>query len=103
MIKALRRHTASFLDCHFAVVEPAKYVQRAADAGADMFTFHLEAADGPEAALSIARSVREAGMAVGVAIKPDTALDGLLPLLEQVRGGCFYFEFLLVRWPLHDP
>ena len=44
IVKSLRKHTSAFLDCHLMVSEPAKWVADFAAAGADQFTFHLEAA-----------------------------------------------------------
>lgn len=43
IIKALRKHTDVFLDCHLMVSEPEKWVDDFAAAGADGFTFHIEA------------------------------------------------------------
>jgi ribulose-phosphate 3-epimerase len=43
VISALRKHTSAFLDCHFMIVNPEKWVTPFAEAGADQFTFHLEA------------------------------------------------------------
>lgn len=85
MVKCLRRRTDAFLDCHFAVNNPGKYVARTAAAGGDMFTFHIEAVDGTAGALEVAQAVRSAGMLVGLAVKPDSGLEEVLPLLDQVR------------------
>lgn len=43
IVKALRKHTDVFLDCHLMVSEPEKWVDDFAAAGADGFTFHIEA------------------------------------------------------------
>jgi pentose-5-phosphate-3-epimerase len=43
IVKALRAHTKAYLDCHLMVSEPEKWVDDFADAGADGFTFHIEA------------------------------------------------------------
>lgn len=44
IVKALRRHTTAFLDCHLMVSHPEAWVDEFADAGASNYTFHIEAA-----------------------------------------------------------
>mmetsp|Transcript_6023 Transcript_6023/g.14591 ORF Transcript_6023/g.14591 Transcript_6023/m.14591 type:complete len:742 (-) Transcript_6023:127-2352(-) len=83
VIAALHRATAAFLDCHFAVCDPGKYVRRAAESGANLFTFHIEAVNGCEAASEVCRSIRSSGMLAGLALKPDTGLASIKPLLQQ--------------------
>ena len=66
------------------IVSPEKYVARFAEAGADLVTFHVEAADDPAACIGL---IREAGAKAGVSIKPATpveALRGILPLVDLV-------------------
>lgn len=43
VIAALRKHTRCFLDCHLMVTHPEQWVDDFAKAGADGFTFHVEA------------------------------------------------------------
>lgn len=43
VVKALRKHTAAFLDCHLMVTDPERWLDDFADAGASGFTFHVEA------------------------------------------------------------
>ena len=84
VLKAIRKATAKFLDVHLMIVNPEKYVARFAEAGADLVTFHVEAADDPAACIGL---IREAGAKAGVSIKPATpveALRGILPLVDLV-------------------
>ena len=84
VLKAIRKATAKFLDVHLMIVSPEKYVVRFAAAGADLVTFHVEAADDPAACIGL---IREAGAKAGVSIKPATpveALRGILPLVDLV-------------------
>lgn len=84
VLKAIRKATAKFLDVHLMIVSPEKYVARFAEAGADLVTFHVEAADDPAACIGL---IREAGAKAGVSIKPATpveALRGILPLVDLV-------------------
>ena len=59
VLKAVRKATRKLLDVHLMIVEPERYVQRFAQAGADMVTFHLEACADP--ARCIALITREWG------------------------------------------
>ncbi|OUN78904.1 ribulose-phosphate 3-epimerase [Alistipes sp. An54] len=84
VLKAIRKATSKFLDVHLMIVSPERYVERFVEAGADLVTFHLEAAEDP--AGCIAR-IRRAGAKVGVSIKPATpveALRGVLPAVDLV-------------------
>ena len=70
------------IEAHLMVAQPARWVQRISDAGADLILFHLEATDDPD---GIVESVRAEGRTVGVAVKDDTPTDALSDgLLEQV-------------------
>ncbi|KAG9402091.1 hypothetical protein AC1031_007791 [Aphanomyces cochlioides] len=81
VIKSLRQHTTAFFDVHMMVSEPEKWVDDIKDAGGDQFTFHLESTSNPEALI---KQIRTAGMKVGVAIKPGTAVESVLPLVPLV-------------------
>jgi ribulose-phosphate 3-epimerase len=79
MIRALRRITDCPLDVHLMVAHPERYIEEYAAAGANVFTFH------PEATIHVQRhlaSVRERGMAAGLALNPSTPLAAI----EEVAG-----------------
>ncbi|BBN00524.1 ribulose-phosphate 3-epimerase [Marchantia polymorpha subsp. ruderalis] len=80
VIKALRKHTKAFLDCHLMVTNPADYVMPFAKAGASSFTFHAEVTKDswPE----LIKSIKSSGMQAGVAIKPGTPIEDIFPLVE---------------------
>ena len=69
VVKCLAKHTDAFLDCHLMVTNPGDYVEPLKDAGAHMFTFHIEV---DEVAAVLCDRARAAGMKVGVALKPGT-------------------------------
>eukprot|EP00123_Amoebidium_parasiticum_P019454 comp25785_c0_seq1/m.47034 comp25785_c0_seq1/g.47034 ORF comp25785_c0_seq1/g.47034 comp25785_c0_seq1/m.47034 type:complete len:227 (-) comp25785_c0_seq1:40-720(-) len=85
VIKCLRKHTPNaFFDCHMMVAKPEQWVKDIADAGADQFTFHIESTKDP---LNLIRMIRDAGMKVGVGIKPGTdvkVVDSLAHLVDMV-------------------
>lgn len=77
LIRALKKHTSLPLDVHLMVVQPEKYIDEFADAGAAVFTFH------PEATIHVQRQlarVRERGMHAGLALNPASPLS----LVEEV-------------------
>ncbi len=77
LVRALKKLTALPLDVHLMVVEPEKYIDEFADAGAAVFTFH------PEATTHVQRQlgrVRERGMRAGLALNPGSPLS----LMEEV-------------------
>ena len=77
MIEALRKLSDKPLDVHLMVVEPERYIDRFADAGANVFTFHPEVS--PHAQRHLAH-VRSRGMKAGLAINPSTPLS----MVEEV-------------------
>lgn len=93
MIRALRKHFPDvFLDVHLMVERPSDYVEAYAEAGANLFCFHLEvcaAAEksmrrGDEDAEGLIERIRGAGMRVGMAINPPTPAEGLGPYLADL-------------------
>lgn len=83
IVKALRAHTGIYLDCHLMVTDPGKWVKDFADAGASGITFHLEAV---EDVAGLVTSITEKGMRAGVALKPGTPAEALIPVLHAVPG-----------------
>lgn len=84
VMKPIRQATAKCLDVHLMIVDPERYVERFAQAGADIVTFHLEAAKDPAHCIGL---IRRAGAKAGISIKPATPVEALrevLPLLDLV-------------------
>ncbi|EGZ05792.1 hypothetical protein PHYSODRAFT_251615 [Phytophthora sojae] len=79
--KCLRPHTKAFFDCHMMVAKPEQWVSDIAAAGGDQFTFHLESTKDP---LALIKQIRDAGMKVGLAIKPGTSAEAAFPYVELV-------------------
>ncbi|HZO61998.1 MAG TPA: ribulose-phosphate 3-epimerase [Gaiellaceae bacterium] len=65
------------IDCHLMVDDPEHHFAALESAGADSVTFHVEAAADPAA---VAARAREHGFAVGLAFKPETAVEDVAPL-----------------------
>ncbi|XP_075009825.1 ribulose-phosphate 3-epimerase isoform X2 [Calonectris borealis] len=64
-----------------ALLRPEQWVKPMAVAGANQYTFHLEATDNPGALI---KDIRENGMKVGLAIKPGTTVEHLAPWANQI-------------------
>lgn len=89
VVKALRKHIPkgeAFFDCHMMVSNPLQWVDDMADAGADQYTFHIEAADdfGPDEAQKVIAAIKAKGMKVGIAVKPNTPVDALYKYADQI-------------------
>ena len=72
VIESCRKLTALPLDVHLMVVEPEKYFDSFAKAGATGLTIHVEAA--PHLQRQIVR-IKELGCTAGVAMNPGTPVD----------------------------
>ena len=81
VVAALRPYTARYLDCHLMVADPVALLPALAEAGAGGVTMHVEALDDPADAL---RAAAGHGMDVGLAVKPATPLDAVLPHLDRI-------------------
>src|SRR3989442_7075106 len=71
MIEALRKLTDKPLDVHLMVLEPERYIEPFAAAGASVFTFHPEATTHVQRHLA---AVRGRGMLAGLALNPGSPL-----------------------------
>ena len=81
VIETLRRLTSLPLDVHLMVVEPEKYFDSFAGAGATVLTIHQEAA--PHLHRQLHR-IRELGCKAGVAINPSTPVDTLRDVAADI-------------------
>lgn len=81
VISSVRKHTDAFLDCHLMVTDPAKWVTDFGKAGASMFTFHIEAVENPA---EVIQQIHHAGMKAGIAVKPKTPVEDVLPFCPMV-------------------
>jgi len=81
IIKSLRKRSELFFDVHLMIVEPIKYIERFADAGADGITVHAEACEDLEGTID---EILHHGKKAGVAISPLTDLEVVLPVLDKL-------------------
>lgn len=83
IVKAVRPHTTKPLDVHLMIVEPEKYVEEFAKAGADIISVHAEHNASPHLHRTLGQ-IRELGKQAGVVLNPGTPLS----LIEHVLPLC---------------
>jgi ribulose-phosphate 3-epimerase len=81
VIAAVRRHTSLPLEAHLMIVEPERYLDDVAAAGADMIIVHQEVS--PHLHRTIQR-IKQLGKKAGVAINPATPLVVLQEVLDDI-------------------
>jgi ribulose-phosphate 3-epimerase len=79
VVKALRTVTKLPLDVHLMIVEPERYVEAFADAGADTITIHVEACVHLHRTLSFIRAL---GKRAGVTMNPSTSEESVRYVLD---------------------
>ena len=83
IVKALRPVTKKLLDVHLMIVEPEKYVEDFAKAGADIISVHAEHNASPHLHRTLGQ-IKELGKQAGVVLNPSTPLE----LIEYVLDLC---------------
>ena len=86
VVAAVRKVTKLPIDAHLMIVEPERYVEAFAKAGADLVSVHAEVSPHLHRTL---QAIRAAGARPAVALNPSTPLEHL----EYVLGDC---EMVLV-------
>jgi ribulose-phosphate 3-epimerase len=80
IVEAVRRVTELPLDVHLMIVEPGDYAEAFCKAGANLVTFHAEAATDPRRVLE---KIQSHGRLAGLAIDPETPLSKIEPSLAM--------------------
>jgi ribulose-phosphate 3-epimerase len=86
VVEAVRKATRLPIDVHLMIVEPERYVEAFAKAGADLVSVHAEVSPHLHRTLQV---IRAAGARPAVALNPATPLSAL----DHVLGDC---EMVLV-------
>ncbi len=81
VLSAIRKITTKVLDTHLMIVEPERYIERFAKAGADLITIHIEATEDLSAAI---RQIKACRVKAGVSIKPKTPVSAIVPYLNDL-------------------
>jgi len=83
IVEAIRPITQKPLDVHLMIVEPEKYVEDFAKAGADIISVHAEHNASPHLHRTLCQ-IRELGKKAGVVLNPSSPLE----LIEYVLEVC---------------
>lgn len=80
VVKSIRPVTNMILDVHLMISEPEKYIEQFANAGADIITFHYEAAMSKSE--EIIHKIHCLDKKAGISIKPKTQPDEIRNLIK---------------------
>ncbi|TET45665.1 ribulose-phosphate 3-epimerase [candidate division TA06 bacterium] len=81
IVDAANRISDLPLDVHLMIVEPERQIEKFIQTGADIISIHVEAVQEP---VSVLRDIRRLGALAGVALNPDTEVEGVLTLLGEI-------------------
>lgn len=81
VVASIRKITKLCLDVHLMIENPEKYIEPFANAGADILTFHYEAA---KDVTELIKLIKSYNVKVGMSIKPKTPYDVVLPYLNDL-------------------
>ncbi|KAL1132424.1 hypothetical protein AAG570_010379 [Ranatra chinensis] len=109
VVKCLRNKIKdAFMETHMMVSKPEQWIEPMADAGVNQYTFHIEATSN---VTELCHKIREAGMQVGIALKPNTDIESvekfidvadmiLIMTVEPGFGGQKFMSHMMekVKW-----
>jgi len=81
IIKAMRKKSNLFFDCHLMIEAPGRYIEEFAAAGADLICVHAETCTHLERVCS---QIEDAGCKPAVALNPHTPLEMIEYLVPQL-------------------
>lgn len=85
VVEAIAKAVTVPMDVHLMIVNPDKYVERFAKTGAEMISFHLEAADqSGKDPRDIIAQIKSFGVKAGLVINPDIPVERLFPYIDDV-------------------
>ena len=82
VIKSIRPHYDILFDTHLMIVEPERYIDAFASAGADLITFHIEATKDSKNVIDL---IHAKGLKAGISLRPKTNVLELAPYLSMVE------------------
>lgn len=85
IVEAIHRLAQKPLDVHMMIVEPDKYVEAFAKAGAQVVTVHAEACTHLH---RVIHQIKESGAKAGVAINPHTPVSALEEVIADIDLVC---------------
>ena len=85
IIAAMKKHAKKPFDVHLMIVEPEKYFEAFAKAGADILHVHIEVSPHLHRSLQVIKSL---GMKAGVAVNPHTPISLLVDVINDIDIVC---------------
>lgn len=82
VVESIRRSCGMVLDVHLMIVEPHRYIEAFAKAGADIITVHLEACVDVRETIELIHSY---GCKAGISIKPNTPVEAVEEYLDEIE------------------
>ena len=80
-IKEARPYSKAVFDAHLMIVNPWNYIERFADAGADIITVHYEACG--DRLKDTLKAIKSLGVKCGAVINPDTPVDAIKNVIDE--------------------
>lgn len=71
-----------FIDTHLMVDRPDRQINFFAESGSNMITFHAESQSDIDHTIN---KIHRAGLMAGLAVKPSTAVEAVLPFIEKLE------------------
>lgn len=81
VLSDIKKCTSLVFDVHLMIIEPSKYIEDFAKAGADIITFHYESNCNIDKTIN---TIHSCGLKAGISIKPATDIDVIIPYLDKV-------------------
>jgi ribulose-phosphate 3-epimerase len=78
---AVRKVTQLPVDCHLMIEEPDRYIERFAEAGAEMISVHVEVLRHLHRTI---QAIKDLGVKAGVVLNPSTSLSTVEEILAEV-------------------
>ncbi|MCQ2734709.1 MAG: ribulose-phosphate 3-epimerase [Alphaproteobacteria bacterium] len=81
IVRQIRLQSKLFFDVHLMVENPLQFIPMFINCGADLITFHYEAADDVAAVI---KAIKQHNIKVGISLKPQTSAEVLRPYLQDI-------------------
>ncbi len=81
ILETVNKNTNMQLDVHLMITDPIKYIDKCAEFGADIITFHAESTND---ILSVIDAIKKTGAKAGLSLKPDTPFETAIPYMDKI-------------------
>ncbi len=81
LVKQVSSITNFPIDAHLMITNPADFIDKFIDAGVNYLSFHIET---DANYVSLFRKIRKLGVKAGIAINPETSLDTLPEIIDEI-------------------